>query len=496
MWPPEPATPAARDDPCRGGQPDVQHGRLTPTPTPAQTPHPPSRSAAAPPHPPIDRSGIEKRAGRAGAVHHADLSGSRGRRKRAARTSRLARNAVTTVLGGPKPSGSWGYQRGRNRWTGAKGGSVRRHALEPDGELFLLAAVRVPLLAISSVVVWLLPPALLAVLAALYGWLPALIVNLVLYLLGVPESWAEPVAVMVIATVFVGLLFLLADFLSTPVQRLSVRLSPLPLGRSARLRLGPVLVLSLALSTATLAAFLVRLDSLPVLLAAMGCFATYAAVCLRKAAILRRGWKGWPPQGSVLFLRTFGGTAERVLVSSLIASSRGRLVLLLGRRQSMALWDPLLIGLNSSQHVPMYVRTGNHDWQAQVRTLISQAHRVVLDVTEWSEGVAVEKQIVDEAGYRGRTLLIRRYEDPPPTQGTPDADFVYRTSWRSLDEDRLLGAFLVLVAAFLMLPPIAGLAWLNGLAGMIVWALLFVRRHATNDDIDALSKLVSSLGPH
>jgi len=341
---------------------------------------------------------------------------------------------------------------------------------------------------VSSFVVWFAPWLFLIVVAFRYAILPVLGVNLILSLTDSPEVIRELVAVVGIGVVFLFTLKATADRVAEPIEALSLRLSPLPLGRRVKSPLGLSTLLSWIFSSALLVAYFLRVGSPIPFAASLLCFLAYSAVALRSCVILRRQWHGWPPSDSVLFLRTFGGTAERLLVSGLLEAGRriGGLVVPIGVRQAVALWDPLIIGIEGAS-TTYYVRAPR-DWQPAIRRLIGDSRAVVIDSSDGSRGVDEEMRMVQSCKAQAKTVVARRRRRHDQDLAEGDARvqgfgrlFLYTGQWPWPPWRWIAGTVsLGLVSIFVM--PENTMWWLHVLEVAAVAGVLFLRPSMRDED--------------
>jgi hypothetical protein len=278
-----------------------------------------------------------------------------------------------------------------------------------------------------------------------------------------------PVLAVVTTMLLTGLLM---PVLSKAVLRVSLRLSPLPIARSDRAAIPAILWISWLVFLVVL--ILGGSEWLTVVVA----FAVGAGGFAR-VYHFRRGWEGLPAGRTVLFLRRFGRTADR-LVSSAIRRALPRdvsLVFLVGERQGIASWDPVVVAFDGLRRgLPQYLQSTDDQWVAHVTQLVRHADAVVLDATDWSDAMATELAIVQSCGASDRlTVLMREKERPEAADDTRRLH--YRASWRQASGRMFWGGFLTLfpavIASDMGSPREVSIALT--IAAVVAWALLVVR---------------------
>ena len=266
----------------------------------------------------------------------------------------------------------------------------------------------------------------------------------------------------------------LLPVLSTSVLRLSLRLSPLTVARTVGFDALPILWLS------WLAVFM--------LLAGSGSdrLTLVVAVVVLGAGIgrvyyFRRRWRGFPRGDTVLFLRRFGKTADR-LVSTAVrraVPTDASLTFLVGTRQNAASWDPLVVAFDGlgGRGLPHYLQSTDDEWVRHVREMVSHADSVVLDGTDWSEALDTELAVVDACGAGDRLIVLVREGRPAQAALETRRLLRYRVSWRHAGHRIFWGGMLTLV------PAVAGesIGWsvnariLLSAPAVMAWLLLTVR---------------------
>jgi hypothetical protein len=324
----------------------------------------------------------------------------------------------------------------------------------------------------SSAVVWLLCIAapILAALAILF------VVVILLALWGAIVSGPVTDATIAVVSHAVILLATLAlgPTTSAAVLRLSLRISPLPIGRPASSRPAPTVFLSWLLIVAALLAS--GSEGITLLVAGV----TGAWGMARVYRFTRR-WRGRPRGPTVLFLRRFGRSADR-LVSTAVRRAvpeGASLVFLVGRRQSAASWDPLVVAFDGLRRggLPLYLQSTDDHWITDVTQMTLQAQAVVLDATDWSEAMDTELGIVDACGASDRLTVLLRHDCPDDEAVRLRPRLRYRASWRQAGHRVFWGLMFTLVPA--AVGDSAG--WsprtqvLLTLPAVVAWLLLVVR---------------------
>jgi hypothetical protein len=276
-----------------------------------------------------------------------------------------------------------------------------------------------------------------------------------------------------ITLVIVLMTLLLLPTLSDAIVRMSLRLSPLPIGTRSRFQLAPTLWLSWLL---VLIAF-VAVNSSAV---TQSVAVIMGISCMARVYYFRHRWEGFPRGRTILFLRRFGRSADR-LVSSAIRRAvpdETRLALLVGSRQGLASWDPVVVSFDGlATALPHYLRSTNDEWAGHVREMVARADAVVLDATDWSEAMDTELAIVDASGASGRLIVLERAGQTAAPRTHAMNRVLYRASWRHARDRILFGSFLTLV------PAVFGesLGWsiqarvLVSIPAVMLWLLLGVR---------------------
>jgi len=335
----------------------------------------------------------------------------------------------------------------------------------------------------SSTVVWVLCSTVPLLLAIVVGIVPII-------LMAIWESVAAPVGdtTFEIVVLLVALLvtLVLMPTISTSILRLSLRLSPLPIGIPVTSHLAPTLWLSWLLVLGALVASDSQWITLlvAVLIGACG---------MGRAYLFRHRWNGFPRGRTVLFLRRFGRTADR-LVSTAIrrAMPEGTcLAFLVGSRQGAASWDPLVLAFDGlGRHaLPHYLRSTNDDWIDHVRQMVLHADAVVLDATDWSEAMDTEMGIVEASDASDRLIILLR-QDAVDNALHARQQLRYRASWRQAGHRMFWGFMLTQLPAALS----ESTGWsvttrfLLTLPAILAWLFLAVRPLMDAGSTDELAR--------
>lgn len=295
----------------------------------------------------------------------------------------------------------------------------------------------------SATAVWLICVTASILLAIVVGIVPIILMVIWDAVAPAPvgDTTFDAIAVMTILLVTLALM----PSVSTVILRLSLRLSPLPVGHTANSRPAATLWLSWLL---VMAALLVSGSEWITLVVAI----LIGAIGIGRAHYFRRQWSGFPRSPTVLFLRRFGRTADR-LVSTAIRRAmpeRTSLAFLVGSRQGAASWDPLVVGFDGMNRraLPYYLRSTDDDWIDHVKQMVLRADAVVLDATDWSEAMDTELDIVDACRASERLVILIRPHDTAD-QGLLGRQRLlrYRASWRQAGHRIFWGFMLALLPA-------------------------------------------------
>lgn len=324
----------------------------------------------------------------------------------------------------------------------------------------------------SSSVVWTLCVAIPILAALAFLFVPLILLAIWANIAGDPVSDA---AVERFATVMILLAtFALLPTISTAILRLSLRVSPLAVGRRVRFHLGVILWFSWLAVFGLLAGSGSETITLIVAVAIVVC-------AMGRVYYFRHRWQGFPRGRTVLFLRRFGKTADR-LVSTAVRRAvpeGASLTFLVGSRQNVASWDPLVVAFDGlrGRGLPHYLQSTNDEWVGHVREMVCHADALVLDATDWSEALDTELAVVDGCGASDRLIVLVRHGHPEQPALQTRRQLRYRASWRQAGHRIFWGGMLTLV------PAVAGenIGWsvdtriLLTFPAVTAWLLLAVR---------------------
>ncbi len=117
----------------------------------------------------------------------------------------------------------------------------------------------------------------------------------------------------------------------------------------------------------------------------------------------------------VLFLRSFSKFSDRTVISLVLRQAAvGRpVVFLVPIRSRAADWNPFLVGfagmrlLHPFRSVPVIVKTPNAEWEEAIQLLIRRAQTVVLDISENTNSIQTEVEMIDGAECWQKTILLK-----------------------------------------------------------------------------------------
>jgi hypothetical protein len=346
----------------------------------------------------------------------------------------------------------------------------------------------------SSTVVWVLSIATPILIASAVSVVPVILMAIWTHITGAPvrDTTLEATVVLVIVMVTA----MLMPAMSIAILRLSLRLSPLPIGHSATSHPAPMLWLSWLLVIGALIAAGSEWITLLVAVLVGSCG-------IGRAYYFRRQWTGFPRGRTVLFLRRFGRTADR-LVSTAIRRAMpegARLAFLVGSRQGVASWDPLVLAFDGlgRRALPHYLRSSDDEWVGHVRQIVSHADAVVLDATDWSEAMDTELAIVDACKASNRLIILLRHTDAREDVAERPRPVRYRASWRQAGHRMFWGFLLTFV------PAVVGdsIGWslntrfLITIPAVLAWLCLAVRPLMDADSTNELTSRLAALSrPH
>ena len=297
-----------------------------------------------------------------------------------------------------------------------------------------------PLALLTAALVWLLAVAAPVLLGIALG-VPVMIGMAVLGLdLDRHLDWLTPLLILLAAVAVSG-------FVTVLPLRFGLRLAPLPIGEAGRGWLPPALI---GAWLGVLGVFiLMEAEWITVVFTIL-----VGLAGLWRLWAFRRAWTGLPPAPSVLFLRRFGQSGDRLVSTAMRQAlpEHATLVFLLGGRQGGDSWDPLLISFEGAgtgwepKAAPVYLQTTDEEWVDRVRALIDHSAAIVFDATDWSDAMATEANLIQQAGAEDKTIVLMRGEAPLPAALSGRQVIRYRKSWRQA-RSRIGWGLLLLVVA-------------------------------------------------
>jgi hypothetical protein len=187
----------------------------------------------------------------------------------------------------------------------------------------------------------------------------------------------------------------------------------------------------------------------------------WLAFVLAPLVSVNRRLKRLSPGRFILFLRRFSTFSERAilgLVLSLVPPDKP-LVLLTPNRSRPSDWNPFLIsfaGLKLSRplgNLPVVLRAPDADWERPAKSLIADAHQIVLDISAGSGAIQTEMMMIQQASRWHETICVK-----DGSTGNPELDnfilakdgwlVAYKKSWSQVVPRLLL--FIVLSAFSLL----------------------------------------------
>lgn len=116
-----------------------------------------------------------------------------------------------------------------------------------------------------------------------------------------------------------------------------------------------------------------------------------------------------------LFLRRFSSFADRSLITDVIKSMPAGmpLVFVASRSDQARNWDPFLWSFGGLRlwkpwrNLPIQIKTTDAEWQPTVERLLGRARCVVIDVSEESPGVAIEREMIEKVVPNQRVVALK-----------------------------------------------------------------------------------------
>jgi hypothetical protein len=116
----------------------------------------------------------------------------------------------------------------------------------------------------------------------------------------------------------------------------------------------------------------------------------------------------------ILFLRRFSSFSDKALLRILLRGAPPGVPVLFLTTPSHdpTSWDPLVVGFagvrlrNPVSSMPLHLRSADDDWVDSVRTLVRAARHIVIDVSDESESIQKEMEIIRECDRDDRTIRV------------------------------------------------------------------------------------------
>ena len=188
----------------------------------------------------------------------------------------------------------------------------------------------------------------------------------------------------------------------------------------------------------------------------------------------------------VLFLRRFSTFSDRAVIALVLrqAPSGMPVVFLTPTRSRPGDWDPFVVGFaglklwHPFQSTPIVLRARDERWRQIAEELISRARLILLDMSEVSNALQAEVEMITRAGRWSDTVCLRHEASDagPDTESSGVSSeaqtIVYKKSWVRALPRMLTGLFFV-VAVGLALELLVGI--FAALAAVFFYVSTFVR---------------------
>ncbi len=120
-------------------------------------------------------------------------------------------------------------------------------------------------------------------------------------------------------------------------------------------------------------------------------------------------------QPFVLFLRRFSNFSDQTVVSLILRQTPlGKpIVFLVPTRSRASDWNPFLVGfagiklLNPFRSVPVIVKSPETEWKQAIQFLINRAQVVIFDISEKSDAVKTEFEMISQAACWQKTIFLK-----------------------------------------------------------------------------------------
>jgi hypothetical protein len=129
-------------------------------------------------------------------------------------------------------------------------------------------------------------------------------------------------------------------------------------------------------------------------------------------------------------------------------------------------WNPLLIGfaginLNPFFNIPVFVKLQDNEWKQVIELLINRAQIIVFDISEKSDAIEAEFEMIEQAECWQKTLFLQNnyentnYELEQNIKIRSARIINYRKSWiRGIP--RMISGFVILLVLFVLLDKALG----------------------------------------
>ena len=199
------------------------------------------------------------------------------------------------------------------------------------------------------------------------------------------------------------------------------------------------------------------------LMIATAFFAVFSLIWCAASAftVLRRHLKplSFLDRPFVLFLRRFSKFPDRAVLNLVLRQtpSSKPIAFLIPTRSRAEDWSPLLVGfagmklLHPFRSVPIIVKSGDAEWTQAVKVLIDRAQIIILDISETSDAIETEYEIISEAACWQKMVFLKNdsakmsYEFEQNIRPSDSRIIYYRESWIRGIPRMFLGFFVMLL---------------------------------------------------
>jgi hypothetical protein len=215
-----------------------------------------------------------------------------------------------------------------------------------------------------------------------------------------------------------------------------------------------------------------------------------------------------------VFLRRFSSFADRSLLAACLRSIPPEMtpVVVVSRAEPLRNWDPFALawaGLKLTGpfvRVPEYIECSNEEWLSRVRSLIDGPCLIFIDVSEVSESIRSEFDLLKTSGALRRTVVLSRADSQEVSNFLRSESIDTNSSSNQVRYQRKLGIGRFLVTFFLSLGSTLTLwlklednlkmsSWLDRLVLVSAVALalaysfhMFAKRTLTRSSVRAIKK--------